>query len=379
MIDNIRPLNPNMEASTIKVTLMKGREAMHDMKVSWSTLLDQSSPRVVFATYEWAESWLRVNLEVEPLIFVATQGEEVVGFAPLYVEKHRLAKFVPVRVLRVLGDTESAAEYLHPVIARKNAAEVINAIFKFLTKEFQWDLLWLPAQFAADRTSFGLNSALESSQLGVLRRASLFSNVALEKDIERLALRRSKSTRQMLRRTAKQYQDVKLTYHRVANSEDVLPRFEQLQRLHGQRWQKVGQVGAFKRRPKLKSFLTTFLPESYEQGWLNLCWLCVDGEPVAAQLGFEFDQTYLLIQEGFDPGYEGTGNLLREWVMEQAVLGGLHHYDFLGGYSEHKRRWGAERVDGEDVLVTNRSLVGWLVRYFGLWPTGRFIQRDQAP
>jgi hypothetical protein len=61
-------------------------------------------------------------------------------------------------------------------------------------------------------------------------------------------------------------------------------------------------------------------------------------------------------------------------VIEQGIAEGWRTYDFLAGFSEHKRRWQAKERDGFDLLLARRGTRGELALALGLWPTGRYLR-----
>jgi len=69
-----------------------------------------------------------------------------------------------------------------------------------------------------------------------------------------------------------------------------------------------------------------------------------DGAPLAAQIGYVFDNVFLQIQEGFDPdAYDRSpGVALRAAVLRECIAEGLDAYDNLLGTPPQKMRWGAE-------------------------------------
>ena len=111
-------------------------------------------------------------------------------------------------------------------------------------------------------------------------------------------------------------------------------------------------------------------------GWLRLYALKTGVRIQAVQLGYVSNGVFYQIQEGFDPDVTpGIGNALRKFVIDDCIEQGLRVYDFLSGFSDHKRRWGAERRDAHDVFVGQRSLTTSLVFAKRLWPTGRYFQQ----
>ncbi len=99
-----------------------------------------------------------------------------------------------------------------------------------------------------------------------------------------------------------------------------------------------------------------------------------EGVLKAIQLGLRFDETYMQIQEGFDPEMPaGLGNALRYYSMQQCLDQGVRVYDFLGGHTEHKRRWGGEQFDGLDCLIVSQRNPLLNLVFRRIWPTGRWV------
>ena len=125
----------------------------------------------------------------------------------------------------------------------------------------------------------------------------------------------------------------------------------------------------------MKRFYESFAPIALSRGWLRLYVLKVDGVPQAAQYGYVYNDIYHAVQEGYNPsGFDGIGNVLRNVIVEKCIEEGLHEYDFLGGFTEHKRLWGAEPRQGYAFFVGKRLLKNHLLFSKNIWPTGRFIR-----
>ena len=97
-------------------------------------------------------------------------------------------------------------------------------------------------------------------------------------------------------------------------------------------------------------------------------------------MGYIHNGAYLQMQEGFNPDFvDGVGNVLRHHVISLCIEEGLKEYDFLGGFTEHKRRWGAQVRSGYDVLIGNDSLKSRLLINLRFWPSGRYLQQHGLP
>jgi CelD/BcsL family acetyltransferase involved in cellulose biosynthesis len=127
----------------------------------------------------------------------------------------------------------------------------------------------------------------------------------------------------------------------------------------------------------MAAFYRTFAPAALTKGWLRVFGLEQDGALRAVQYGFAYGGSFLALQEGFDPdAAPGAGNVLRSHAFQRCIEEGLREYDFLGGFTEHKRRWGAEIREGRDVFLGRKRLKTALLFSQKVWPTGRYLVED---
>ncbi len=123
-----------------------------------------------------------------------------------------------------------------------------------------------------------------------------------------------------------------------------------------------------------------FAPLALERGWLWMLGLEDGGEFKAIQLGYVYGGVFNQMQEGFEPSYQnGAGNVLRLKVIEKCIEDGVHELDFLGEWTEHKRRWLAEHRVGHEMFVGHPSLKNRLMFTKEVWPTGRYVTWPRRP
>jgi CelD/BcsL family acetyltransferase involved in cellulose biosynthesis len=154
-----------------------------------------------------------------------------------------------------------------------------------------------------------------------------------------------------------------------------LPRYlEALYDLHERRRMLESDRGTFVRKPLQKRFYPEFARKALANDWLRFYALERAGTIEAIQLGYLYNGAFHQIQEGFNPAFsDGVGNVLRHLVIEECIKGGVKEYDFLGGYTEHKRRWGAVERAGYDVFIGHPSLKNRLLFSKEIWPNGRYM------
>jgi CelD/BcsL family acetyltransferase involved in cellulose biosynthesis len=162
---------------------------------------------------------------------------------------------------------------------------------------------------------------------------------------------------------------------RCASEKDLDPLLDALLSLNHSRWLSTGQPGSFVRKPLEERFYREFTRFALARGWLRLVAVKIGGELKAAQIGYVYGDVFYSLQEGFDPeGPPGVGNALRSRVIEDCIAEGVQTYDFLGGFTEHKRRWLAKPRYGHDLFIGRRHNKNALLFAIGFWPTGRYLR-----
>ena len=97
----------------MKYEVIRSLAQWHGLRGQWNTLLADSKADQLFMTWEWLDCWLRVQRSVTDLKIICVRGPggELLGAAPFYVANYRLLDIVPYRMLRMIGDVDSGAEY----------------------------------------------------------------------------------------------------------------------------------------------------------------------------------------------------------------------------------------------------------------------------
>ena len=363
----------------MRTEIIRTAEHWSRLRVEWNQLLATSRADSLFMTWQWLDTWLQLQRPGVSLLVICVRGAdgELLGAAPYYETRYTLGRLLPYRVLRVIGDVNSGAEYqawiAHAPRAHEICAEIAAALHALRT---EWDLIWMRKLDAWSTAHEPMIDALRGRGFLLNHRPHAFSAVALPGDYESYLAKMSANRRQQIRRLSnKIFSRPGVEIRRVASKDELDGALEALFRLHDARWRSIGQEGVFARNPREREFYERFVPQAFEQGWLALYVLRDGGEPKAVQIGYIYKGALLHLQEGFDPDYvANVGNALRAHVIQDCIAQGLHEYDFLGGLSEHKRRWLAEERVGMDLLAAARRLKNAPIMTGRVWPTGAFLR-----
>lgn len=363
---------------SLSVEVIRDPSRLQRLAGEWNGLLARSPADTIFLTWEWISSWLHAVQPSADLFVIAVRDERdaLKAVAPLYRSPMSLLDLADYRCLAMLGGRFSGAEYPDFIIDPLRRGECLVALASALkATRSEWDCLWMPyvsgwrgarERVALAETGAGFHIQCRPCDFAVLNLPDRY-DVFLES--------LSANTRSALRRHTRRIEAAGRLEFTTCRRLDELPEYlHALFDLHQRRWQSVGQDGGFVRKPLTRAFYETFAPVALRRGWLALHGLRIDGTLQAVQYGYVYKQAFLQLQEGFNPDISGLGNLLRARVIQSAIEAGIREYDFLGGFTDHKRRWGAQARLGHDLFILSRSLRVLPLRWGGFWPTGRFMR-----
>jgi len=354
-------------------------EEWTSLRSEWNELLFESGAKSLFMTWQWLDTWVQLH-DIAPRLFVICvrdQNGKLSGVAPYYVVKYSLLGVLPFRILRMIGDTNSGAEYQTWIARSTNQGQVFDEIVAGLrTHMTDWDLLWMPKLNAWSGLSTAVIDAMRKGRLLVNSRPNMFSAFLLPGNFDLYLKQMSSNRRQQIRRMSRKIlSEPHVEIKKVSSRDELAPALAAFFDLHGKRWRAAGENGVFVDKPREKAFYEQFVPIAFDQGWLAMYTLLDNDVPKAVQLGYVYDGVFLQLQEGFDPDYSAhVGNVLRAFVIEDCINCGVREYDFLGGVSEHKSRWLGEERIGMDLLAARPGLKTLPIMHAGIWPTGAYLQ-----
>jgi len=356
------------------------------LEKSWDKLLARSDANTIFLTWDWINSWYSTSLTtVRPYIIVIEYADEIIAIAPFYIQDYKLAKCISYRGLKCLADQAIGSEYSNFIVTSELTQYSAIKLKKMLWDELnssrcskQWDFIWLSNIAAWTSGGQSLLTALTlQPALRYNQREIEFAATDLQPLNIDILPQLSKSLRTNIKQTTKQigkqgHMDIQLTQH----IDDLPQHLDTLFHLHNQRWQRTGSAGSFS-RPALMAFYKSFTPIALNNNQLRLLRLEIDGKIQAMQLGYVYDGKFLALQEGFNPDVvPGTGQVLRHAAFGACLNEKLTSYDFLAIYTDHKRRWLAQKHIGCQLFIWQKKYKNLPFNVQPIWPTGRYLNED---
>jgi CelD/BcsL family acetyltransferase involved in cellulose biosynthesis len=106
--------------------------------------------------------------------------------------------------------------------------------------------------------------------------------------------------------------------------------------------------------PGMQDFFYDMAEVLQEKGWLQLAFVEMDGEKAAGLLNFDYGNSILVYNSGYDPArfrHLSPGIIVTACSIEHAISLGRAHYDFLRGDEVYKYRFGAQDTQVRRLLI----------------------------
>ncbi len=318
----------------------------------WSALVARSSADEPVLSPGWLLTWWQIYGEPEgrELRTVAFRdGSRLVGLAPLCVRRCTRLPWTGLRRLELLGSGEQGedgvcSEYLS-IIAERGAEESVVKAFASLLGDgalAPWDHLVLEAMNGDGLLPLLLTNELR--QRGLHVEAELECGAAyivLPPTWEAYLASLPGSHRCLIKRSLThmdRWASGELHLHRATRPAEMDEGRRILVELHGQRWSAAGRQGAFAHR-RFLAFHERVMSWLLENKALDLSWLSVRGEPVAASYSVIWNNKVYYYQGGrslVPPGHIRPGLVLHAHNIRAAIEAGRREYDLLGGLPRYK-------------------------------------------
>jgi CelD/BcsL family acetyltransferase involved in cellulose biosynthesis len=337
--------------------LITREDGLRALVPSWRALLGRASHAQPVLTPLWLLAWWR---QFGPLdgralrVLVVEEGPDLVAMVPLAARSAVHRRAIPVRRLELMGSGEDEADeicsdYVGGLVARGREDEAASAVAAALRRGGvgDWDELRMPAMSAEDPLVARLVRALQARGLS----ASLTPHgechyIPLPSTWDGYLQALGSARRYVVTRSLREldrWAGAGGWELRVAATPGELAEGVRiLHELHADRWSAEGRTGVFASE-RFAAFHAEVMPKllAGEDGaGLELAWLSVRGEPVAAAYDVVFDDKVHFYQSGRRvdvPKNVRPGIALHALCIQRSIAAGRREYDFLAGGSRYKR------------------------------------------
>ncbi|MDX1991457.1 MAG: GNAT family N-acetyltransferase [bacterium] len=328
----------------MKLVLYDQADSFEQLKPEWNDLLQRSAVDTVFGTWEWLSTWWAVY-EPGQLWMVACRDEDgrLLGLAPWSIVETGEG-----RMLAGIGCID-VTDYIDVLVDADCTGAVLNCLALFVNDHRdQFDLISLCnipeksptlSQFQQSLQHYGFNT--NQAPIEVCPVIQLPEN--WETYLEGLDKKQRHELRRKLRRTQAEEE---LNWYIVGQEHNLEEELDHFLRLMAASDPKKAR---FLQDENNVAFFRRVMPLMFENGWLQLIFLTIDGERVAAYLNFDYKGHIMVYNSGLARDTHeqlSAGIVLLANNIRYAIEHGYKVFDFLRGNETYKYYLG-----GKDTTV----------------------------
>ncbi len=334
-------------AAPLQVRCFNDLAALGSLRGAWEELLARVPTASVFSTWEWLAPWWRAygsGRELVVLAFYDPAGT-LVGLAPLSRVERRVAPAVRLRVLEFMGDGSEDSDNLDILAVPGCEPRVVRALLNYFREnDSGWDVIQLNLFPSYSPAAAELKKQFQALQWTVFPHTHPWCVLHLPETWDAYLQQISRKERDKIRYYERRLNRLcQARFYKCSTVSELPACLQALFDLHQMRWILRGEPGSFAWKAR-RDFYLDLSRTLLERGQLEFYLLDINSKPAAAQYGFRYRDTVYLLQQGFDVQYAqlSVQDVLHAHVFQQLIPAGVRRYDFLGGVSLRKKRWGSQ-------------------------------------
>lgn len=320
--------------------------AFDELKSEWNSLLARAPMNCIFYTWEWQSTWWDAYQPGELLILVCRDDDRLLGIAPLFITESERGRSV-----QIIGCVD-VTDYLDFIIDAARLQDVLTAFADyFADHRASFDLL--------DFCNIPQHSPTQSILPALLEMRGFDASVTQQEVCPIIKLPQNwsgylasldKKQRHEVRRKLRRIHGTAspIDWYIVNGSHHLSQEIDQFMRLMAA---SDPQKEQFLQNVSNVKFFKNIVPLAQKCGWLQMNFLTVGAERVAAYINFVYENRVLVYNSGLNHqeyGQLSPGIVLLAYNIQYAIEQGYQIYDFLRGAETYKYRMG-----GQDTAVMN--------------------------
>lgn len=324
----------------MKVDVLGDVVAFDVLHAEWNELLSRSPLDQIFYTWEWHSTWWQAYHPGRLWIVTCRDDQaRLVGIAPWFIDSQD--------IVRTIG-CEDVTDYLDIIVDRSCIDLVFQALCTFLVEhKSAYNRIELCNIPQASPTLDRFSDLLTRHQFVVqIEPQEVCPVIELPNEWEIYVESLEKKQRHELRRKLRRIKGSSevVDWYIVNASHDIYEELECYLYLMAS--------GDLEKRQFLQNehnakFFRDFMPIAFANGWLQLCFLVVNGERVAAYLNFDYNNRIMVYNSGLSHekySHLSPGIVLLAYTIRYAIENGYKAFDFLRGDEAYKYYLGGKNT-----------------------------------
>ena len=322
----------------VKFTIYTDVAVFEQLKSEWNPLLQRSQSDQIFSTWEWQSTWWDVYHPGELWVVVCRDEDgRLLGIAPWFIDESGS--------VRLIGSGD-VTDYLDVIVDADHVEAVLDCFASCLVDQnVPYEAVQLYDIPGSSATLEHLPAILERCGFSVVvEQSEVCPLIRLPDEWKGYYALLDKKQRHEIRRKMRRANGANETvdWYIVDSSHNLdveIERFLGLMAASDDEKQK------FLQNPEHVAFFQQLIPVMFENGWLQLNFLTIDGEAAAAYLNFEYNNQILVYNSGLSHdryAHLSPGILLLVHNIRYAIDNGYAVFDFLRGDEAYKHRMGGK-------------------------------------
>ena len=330
----------------LELLVYQDAAAFDELKSEWNSLLARAPMNCIFYTWEWQSTWWDAYQPGELLILVCREHGRLIGIAPLFITESEQGRSV-----QIIGCVD-VTDYLDFIIDAARLQDVLTVFADyFADHRAAFDLL--------DFCNIPQHSPTQSILPALLETRGFDASVTQQEVCPIIELPQNwsdylgsldKKQRHEVRRKLRRIHGAAgpIDWYIVNGSHHLPQEIDQFMRLMAA---SDPQKEQFLQNVSNVKFFKNIVPLAQKCDWLQMNFLTVGAERVAAYINFVYENRVLVYNSGLNHqeyGQLSPGIVLLAYNIQYAIEQGYQIYDFLRGGETYKYRMG-----GRDTAVMN--------------------------
>lgn len=307
----------------------------------WNTLLKDSIQDTPFLRYEYQKTWWQHKgggewQTAKLLLITAREGNQLIGIAPLFI-----AEYEKTESILFIGSIE-ISDYLDVIVKKDNHAKFISGLLDFLASSYgeAWsaiDLYNLPDDSPTLLVLKEEASKRNWTHLEEMYRPTprIALNGSFDEYLSRVEKKQRHEIRRKMRRAAES--EINVKFNLIGKEADIESEINTFFDLMIQDPNKANFL-----HPAMREQMTAVLHHAYQNDYLWLGFLEIDGVKTAASLNFDYGNKLWGYNSGVSQNYRdlSPGWVLLSHTIQWCCENGRYEFDFMRGDEDYKYRFG---------------------------------------
>jgi CelD/BcsL family acetyltransferase involved in cellulose biosynthesis len=307
-------------------------------------------------SFEWTQALLKTHLGKDRFfLIVLKDGAETVGIVPLVIREVKKYGFSVSMVSPIAEQYNTSSDLLF----KNSCPELVEAFVKALfALPARWDVFWI-TRFVDDNPLLGplVDYLKKGSIPHDTRREYPSFYLSLDGTYPDYLQKRSANFRYNLKRKEKKLRGMgDIRFCKTENSQSLDEVYKNLLYIEENSW-KHNHGTAITSIKKQRELYKELCESTARKKWLHLCFLFLNNEPIAYNLGLAIREKYYLLKLSYHEKYKQVSPsiLLMAWAIEDLIRGGIKAYDFAGEPYQYESQWTKEFRWHKSLTIYNNT------------------------